>query len=279
MPSLEVLAPSSPAPAAIPDLTAPSNSVAASASALSPDPAVFLTSDKLLLPDVPEHARESVRAFLSPFVSSIPLKNGDCWNIAQRMMLAANSPRVGYVEGVWSRPEHDAEHQRGECDCEEYQKIQGAPHAWNTVDGFLVDLVVEFKFIGWTQEDEYWSPDDWWHEPLKAYSFDDFEKYEFTRAWYKKYVKKNAPKRVRRELLKSLKEGFSITPMICFLGWGDGFGMTFTEEDQLAMANDEGYVFKPANDRFVTRLNAWLQQQAVPEGTVKRLGNGTEAAA
>src|SRR5258705_7025322 len=66
----------------------------------------ILDAKDLKLPDVPEHAREEVRAFLAPFLKNIPVKNYDCWNIAQKLMLAANSPRVCYVEGVWTRKGH-----------------------------------------------------------------------------------------------------------------------------------------------------------------------------
>jgi len=136
----------------------------------------ILSPDELKLPDVPEQAREDVRAFLAPLLQHVPVKNGDCWNIAQTLMLAANTPRVGYVEGVWTNPEHHREHERNECDCECYskEKMFGSPHAWNTVDGYLVDLSVENKFRGWNPE---WPLDDWWHEPLQKHTHAQFCEY------------------------------------------------------------------------------------------------------
>src|SRR5258708_4847904 len=53
----------------------------------------ILDAKDLNLPDVPEHAREDIRAFLAPFLKNIPVQDNDCWNIAQKFMLAANSPR------------------------------------------------------------------------------------------------------------------------------------------------------------------------------------------
>jgi hypothetical protein len=136
-----------------------------------------LSPADLKLPDVPDHARESVREFLALLVPKIPVKNGDCWRIAQQLFALANSPRVGYVEGVWTKKTHQDEHRLGLCvdaDCDYEEQLFGAPHAWNTVDGHLVDLSVENKFRDWTPEDAEWYPlDNWWHETLRVYTSDD----------------------------------------------------------------------------------------------------------
>ena len=91
---------------------------------------IFINAEDLKLVDVPERARKEVRALLAPIVGNIPLRNGDCWSIAQKLMLAASNPRVGYVEGVWTHLPHCFEHLRGDCDCEEYNEF-AVPHAWN----------------------------------------------------------------------------------------------------------------------------------------------------
>src|SRR5258708_8538155 len=102
----------------------------------------ILNAKDLKLPDVPEHAREEVREFVAPFVKNVPVKDNDCWNIAQKFMVAANSPRVCYVEGCWTHKAHYDKHVRGECDCPEYARA-ASPHAYNLVDGYLVDLNIE----------------------------------------------------------------------------------------------------------------------------------------
>jgi hypothetical protein len=62
----------------------------------------------LALPYVPEHAREAVRSLLTPFVQKIPVKAGNCWWTAQTFAHLADTPRVRYVEGLWTRsPENE----------------------------------------------------------------------------------------------------------------------------------------------------------------------------
>lgn len=67
---------------------------------------MFLSAKNLLLPNVPESVREDIRTFLAPFVSKVSCQrredgSGDCWNIAQQLMLATDNLRVNYVEGVY----------------------------------------------------------------------------------------------------------------------------------------------------------------------------------
>ncbi len=136
----------------------------------------ILSPADLKLPDVPKHARESVRAFLAPFLPGLPVKDGECWLLAQMLMTLANSPRVAYVEGVWTSKSHQDQHRLGQCDCDDYgKKMFGAPHAWNTVDGHLVDLSVENKFR--VSEPEY-PLDNWLHEPHRVFTHEEFKQQE-----------------------------------------------------------------------------------------------------
>jgi hypothetical protein len=111
----------------------------------------------LQLPYVPEHARDEVRNLLGPFVGKIPVKSGNCWWTAQTFVHFADTPRVRYVEGVWTRsPESDLYIPEVNHDA--------APHGWNLVDGYPVCLTGEFY--------AYRQPDDdkWLYEPLNDYS-------------------------------------------------------------------------------------------------------------
>jgi len=210
----------------------------------------ILTAADLKLPEVPDHARESVRAFLAPFLPSIPVKNGDCWNLARKLMKAANSPRVNYVEGVWTSKRHQDDHRLHQCDCDDYEKASfGAPHAWNTVDDYLVDLSVENKFRAWKPEYAEFDPlDGWWHEPLREYSLEDIKKY--TTEQY--------------EL-----DGFSITAPICMEGYGEDYGILFTYDDYKRAADAgragtsyEEYIFKPASDRLQACYEQTMEEVA-----------------
>jgi hypothetical protein len=108
---------------------------------------------ELQLPHVPEHARESVREFLSTFVHKVRVRAGDCWWVAQTFAHYADSPRVRYVEGVWTRGAGNSY-----FDPKDPNDTVGAPHAWNLVDGYPVCLVAEF--YRWRNEDapchEHW---------------------------------------------------------------------------------------------------------------------------
>jgi hypothetical protein len=206
------------------------------------DKPFVLSATDLKLPDVPEHARESVSQFLAPFLPSVPVKNSDCWGIAQRLMTLANNPRVDYVEGVWTSKSHQDEHRLGQCDCDAYGKSMfGAPHAWNIVDGYLVDLSVENKFRAWKPEYAKFDPlDNWLHESVKKYSVDDIRKYNLEQGY--------------------AFDGLSITPVICVEGWADEYGLTFSEEDisrllrkDWSTENWDDEVWKPASDRLRVR--------------------------
>ncbi|SRR5260221_1744244 len=202
----------------------------------------ILDARDLKLPDVPEDARDGVRPFLAPLLKHVPVENNDCWNIAQKLMLAANSPRVSYVEGVWERQQHHDEHARGECSCEDYQSA-GATHAWNTVDGHLVDLSVENKFRGWTPEQAESWPLDWLHEPLKTYTFDDIKKF------------------LTDEIGLGF-DGFGITLSIVAEGYATDYGLTFTKNvyDYKSSSDLESDIFKPAYDRLKARLALSLEK-------------------
>jgi hypothetical protein len=93
----------------------------------------YPTGADLPLTHVPEDARPQLRERLDPWLRNmthmggntgrVGIKGGDCYRIAQALVLTANDPNVKYIEGLWS---------------------YGAGHAWATVDGYLVDLVGEF---------------------------------------------------------------------------------------------------------------------------------------
>lgn len=118
----------------------------------------------LSLLDVPSEQRESVREFLTLFLPKFKLAAGDCWRVAQDFMQTANSARVEYVEGVWTRAKNN-----------EWVSDDGAPvpHAWNLVDGHLVDLVAEFYHWRSWGEDAPWN-----HEPFKIFTHEDIKKYQ-----------------------------------------------------------------------------------------------------
>jgi hypothetical protein len=115
----------------------------------------------LSLPYVPEQRREAVRSLLASFVQEIPVKAGNCWWTAQTFAHLADTQRVRYVEGLWTRsPENefyspDVDH-------------TGAPHACNLVDGYLVCLTGEFYRWRFSGEDAHW-----YYEPLKDFSIED----------------------------------------------------------------------------------------------------------
>jgi hypothetical protein len=204
----------------------------------------YVTAADLRLPDVPAHARQQVRDFLAPYLGNIHVKNGDCWRVAQQLMKTANNPRVGYVEGVWTNEQHYLCHQRQrneeECGCEQYSDGRaGAPHAWNTVDGYLVDLSAELKLRNWTPEwVKYNEPlDVWKHESLKEYSLSEIQKYETD--------------------IREFDE-FSITVLIYDQGKAADYGLPIPDgydqlvEDGHEFSEDE--VSEPAEQRLAARL-------------------------
>jgi hypothetical protein len=182
-----------------------------------------LSAAKVRLPDVPRRERKEVRKVLAPLLSSIVIKAGDCWNNSQQLMTVANNPRVGYVEGVY-----EAECKECECGC------NPIPHGWNTVDGHLVDLTLEFR---WFTEPTF--NKNWLHEPFKEFTQGDIEMY-----------------------IDNIKEldTFAITPLIFSHDACDVFGLYYSEEeyDHIVEMWDgedtwEELVFKPATDRMLAR--------------------------
>jgi len=125
--------------------------------------------DDLVLPDVPPHAQTDVRQILG-WLGKLPVRGGTCWQTAQAVTLLSNDPRVQYCEGVsWNVKciggryvpmfPHDG-------DCSEVCVCRPLPHAWNLVDGHVVDLQGEcynWRFPG----------SEYLHESLKVYSPED----------------------------------------------------------------------------------------------------------
>jgi hypothetical protein len=99
------------------------------------------------------------------FQRGVGIESGQCWRIAQAMTIAADG-ELGYVEGVWTRSSENPWH--GPDD-----KVEPAPHAWNSYKGHIIDLMAEFYRWRTFGED---SP--WLHEPLKAYTVDDLHHFE-----------------------------------------------------------------------------------------------------
>jgi hypothetical protein len=123
----------------------------------------------LTLPDVPAGERAEVRKILS-WLGKFPVRGGTCWQTAKAVTLLSHDPRVEYVEGVsWNVKQvgagyaplfqHDGECPSDICMC------QPLPHAWNLVNGHVVDLLAEFS--NWRFGAEYL------HEPLKVCSAED----------------------------------------------------------------------------------------------------------
>jgi hypothetical protein len=126
---------------------------------------IVLTASHLKLIDVPDHARENVRAFLAPFLQSILIGEGECEYTSRLLTQTAKSPRVEYIEGVWSNS----------------RMLAPASHFWNTVDGYVVDLTEEYKLAcleRWCaeHEEEKERVDSrevkWLRTPSNAYTFD-----------------------------------------------------------------------------------------------------------
>jgi hypothetical protein len=125
----------------------------------------------LALPDVPPAERGQVRQILA-WLGKLPIRGGTCWQTAQAITLLAHDPGVQYVEGAsWNVKQigagkyvplfqHDGECSSDVCVC------KPLPHAWNTVNGHVVDLLAEF--YSWRL-----LPGEFLHEPLKVYSHED----------------------------------------------------------------------------------------------------------
>jgi hypothetical protein len=123
----------------------------------------------LTLPDVPPSERAEVRKILG-WLGKLPVRAGTCWQTAQAVAVLARDPSVEYVEGVsWNVArigdryaplfQHDGECSSDVCVC------KPLPHAWNIVNGHIVDLLAEF--YNWRFGSEYL------HEPMKVYSLED----------------------------------------------------------------------------------------------------------
>jgi hypothetical protein len=189
----------------------------------SVQPAWRPTADDLQLMDVPKEHRQSVRQFLKPILDRMTygIKGGDCWAVAQALMKAANDPRVSYVEGVWTRAKNSGFYSGDK---------EPAPHGWNLVDGYPVDLVAEFYFWNSGGDDH-----PWLHEPLKIYSLDEVRKYE--------------------EEIGDL-DTFSITVTICAYGYAEEFGLKWTEADQEEAEKPEVSYEEVAMRDAAERLNS-----------------------
>src|SRR5260370_37447135 len=128
-------------------------------------------ANDLQLPDVPAGDRAEVRRILS-WLGKLPVRGGTCWQTSQAVTLLARDSRVQYVEGAHWNTKNEAGHAGpiseladGTLECSSVCKCKPLPHAWNTVNGHVVDLLEEFhnwRFGG-----------EWLHEPSKTYSVDD----------------------------------------------------------------------------------------------------------
>lgn len=133
-------------------------------------------AEDLQLPDVPPEARSHVRNYLDPVLRifnemaqkiDIAVGAGRCWNTGQCLLVADLycGGRLRYVEGVWTRSQDNA-YRTPEDD------VNPAPHAWNTYEGYIIDLIAEF--YGWNS---YGEDANWLHEPLREYSEEDLDRY------------------------------------------------------------------------------------------------------
>jgi hypothetical protein len=101
--------------------------------------ALKLDARQLRLPDVLEQHRTRVRERIAPWIGSVEPRPQYCFKTAQTFVLAAKDSGVAYVEGVYGS-------------VSSYRKIpnyQPNPHAWVTVDGHLVDFLVEVRLAEW----------------------------------------------------------------------------------------------------------------------------------
>jgi hypothetical protein len=110
----------------------------------------------LVLPDVPASERGQVRKFLG-WLGKLPIRAGACWQTAKAVTLLARDSRIQYVEGVYYLAESALDGPMS----------KPYPHAWNLVNGHIVDLLTEFH--NW----RFGGEDKWLHEPLKVYSLED----------------------------------------------------------------------------------------------------------
>lgn len=122
----------------------------------------YPTANLLQLPYVPEEAKEQVRRVVAPALTEmkanrIPIEQGKCWRTSQTLAMLAKSPRVKYVEGVWL----------GGCGGGTQCNCGGAlRHAWNLVDGYVVDLSEELYF----RKEPNFAPE---REPHTVFTFEE----------------------------------------------------------------------------------------------------------
>jgi hypothetical protein len=128
-------------------------------------------ANDLQLPDVPTGERAEVRKILGRVLTGqFPVRGGHCWQTAQAVTLLARDPRVECVEGASLNVERIGERfapkfpHGGEC-ASDVCVCKPLPHAWNLVNGHVVDLLAEF--FNWRVSSEYL------RESLKVYSFED----------------------------------------------------------------------------------------------------------
>jgi len=176
---------------------------------------------QLKLLHVPEEARRNVRKRLQPWLAvlthaagshPIGVRAGHCWEIAQGLAMTAKDEGVKYIEGVWHVPR-----------CIDHGCIP-LPHAWNLVDGHLVDLVEEL-FI--------WQGDDLHdHEPLRQFSYAELKYlFEWTGA------------------VGLFPEGVNITS---FLWWEEGHGDDSLFPEHLRSDSEPEFLtqIEPSSDRY-----------------------------
>jgi hypothetical protein len=113
----------------------------------------YPTADELPLLHIPEDVRVQLRQLLARWLGKLThtggntqrvgIKQGECYRVAQALVLTAKDPNVVYVEGVWGRG--------------------GSPHAWAMVDGYCVDPINEL-FVWRDGEREQW------YEPFQEFN-------------------------------------------------------------------------------------------------------------
>jgi hypothetical protein len=115
----------------------------------------YPTADDLPLLHIPEHVRPQLRKRLDPWLRNLThmggktqrvgIKGGECFRIAQALVMTAKDPDVKYVEGFWA---------------------QGTGHAWAIVDGYRIDLVGEL--FSWRDGDN-----ERLYEPFQEFSHEE----------------------------------------------------------------------------------------------------------
>jgi hypothetical protein len=125
-----------------------------------------LWSDHIQLPDIASNTASDVLDCIAPYLQDIKLEGGQCFRIAQQLTLAANSSRVKYVEGGWGRAPSNPQRSATHGDTLVY-------HAWNLVDGHIVDLTAELYH--WNS---FGADSPWIHKPLHQYAVGDLHHFE-----------------------------------------------------------------------------------------------------